>query len=68
MFLQSQLEAAEELMEYLIAVGSSRMSASFLIRHILSEISALADQLWQAFQVNAPAAPTPPPPCLCLAR
>lgn len=40
-------------MEYVIALGSSRMSASLLVRHILSEIGALADQLWQAFQVNA---------------
>ncbi|XP_030578014.1 meiosis-specific protein MEI4 isoform X1 [Archocentrus centrarchus] len=49
---RSQLEAAEKLMEYLITVGSSRMSASFLIGHILSEISALADELWQAFQAQ----------------
>uniref|UniRef100_UPI0037E81578 meiosis-specific protein MEI4 n=1 Tax=Semicossyphus pulcher TaxID=241346 RepID=UPI0037E81578 len=42
--------AAEKLTEYLIVLGSSSMSKSFLIRHILSEISALADQLWQAFQ------------------
>lgn len=54
-------------MEYVIALGSSRMSASLLVRHILSEIGALADQLWQAFQVNALAAfPTPAPPPLLL--
>lgn len=52
-FFQTQLEPAEKLMEYVIALGSSRMSASLLVRHILSEIGALADQLWQAFQVNA---------------
>ncbi|XP_030260434.1 meiosis-specific protein MEI4 isoform X2 [Sparus aurata] len=46
----SRLQAAEKLTEYLIALGSSSMSESFLIRHILSQISALADQLWQAFQ------------------
>ncbi|KAM6991751.1 meiosis-specific protein MEI4 [Tautogolabrus adspersus] len=46
----SQLQAAEKLMEYLITLGSCSMSKSFLIRHILSEISAVADQLWQAFQ------------------
>ncbi|XP_018530158.1 meiosis-specific protein MEI4 [Lates calcarifer] len=46
----SRLQAAEKLMEYLITLGSSSMSKSFLIRHILSQISALADQLWQAFQ------------------
>lgn len=51
-----QLQAAEKLTEYLIALGSSSMSESFLIRHILSQISALADQLWQAFQVNTPTA------------
>ncbi|KAL7388622.1 hypothetical protein ABVT39_017655 [Epinephelus coioides] len=46
----SRLQAAEKLMEYLITLGSSSMSKSFLIRHILSQISTLADQLWQAFQ------------------
>ncbi|XP_034556146.1 meiosis-specific protein MEI4 [Notolabrus celidotus] len=46
----SGLRAAERLMEYLITLGSNSMSKSFLIRHILSEISTLADQLWQAFQ------------------
>lgn len=52
----SQLQAPEKLMEYLITLGSNSMSKSFLIRHILSEISTLADQLWQAFQVNTPTA------------
>ncbi|KAM8726157.1 meiosis-specific protein MEI4 isoform 3-T3 [Acanthopagrus schlegelii] len=47
----SRLQAAENLTEYLIALGSSSMSKSFLIRHILSQICALADQLWQAFQM-----------------
>ncbi|XP_044026083.1 meiosis-specific protein MEI4 isoform X3 [Siniperca chuatsi] len=46
----SRLQTAEKLTEYLIALGSSSMSNSFLIRHILSQISALADRLWQAFQ------------------
>ncbi|XP_042359792.1 meiosis-specific protein MEI4 [Plectropomus leopardus] len=46
----SRLQAAEKLMECLITLGSSSMSKSFLIRHILSQISALADQLWQALQ------------------
>ncbi|XP_071323802.1 meiosis-specific protein MEI4 isoform X2 [Trachinotus anak] len=46
----SRLQAAEMLMEYLITLGSSSMSKSFLIRHILSQLSAVADQLWQAFQ------------------
>ncbi|CAI5684698.1 unnamed protein product [Oreochromis niloticus] len=46
------LEPAEKLMQYVIALGSSRMSASLLVRHILSEIGALADQLWQAFQLQ----------------
>ncbi|XP_035534279.1 meiosis-specific protein MEI4 [Morone saxatilis] len=49
---QAKLRAAEKLMEYLITLGSSSMSKSFLIRHMLSQISALADQLWQAFQVR----------------
>ncbi|XP_029281673.1 meiosis-specific protein MEI4 [Cottoperca gobio] len=46
----NRLQAAEKLMEYLMTLGSSNMSRSFLIRHILSRISALADQLWRAFQ------------------
>ncbi|XP_029352924.1 meiosis-specific protein MEI4 [Echeneis naucrates] len=49
----STLQAAERLMEYLITLGSSSMSKSFLIRHILAQISALADRLWQAFQENS---------------
>jgi len=46
-------------MECLIALGNSSISKSFLIRHILSEINAVADQLWQASQVNTliPAVP-----------
>ncbi|XP_041832499.1 meiosis-specific protein MEI4 isoform X2 [Melanotaenia boesemani] len=47
-----QFQAAEKLMECLMALGSSSVSKSFLIRHILSEINALADQLWQASQVQ----------------
>ncbi|XP_053193455.1 meiosis-specific protein MEI4 [Scomber japonicus] len=46
----SRLQATEMLTECLITLGSSSMSKSLLIRHILSQISALADQLWQAFQ------------------
>lgn len=52
-FSKPQLQATEKLMEYLITLGSSSMSKSFLIGHILSQISDLADRLWQAFQVNA---------------
>ncbi|XP_026163949.1 meiosis-specific protein MEI4 [Mastacembelus armatus] len=48
----SGLEAAEKLMECLITLGSGTMSKSFLIRHVLSHISALADRLWQASQVQ----------------
>ncbi|RVE56073.1 hypothetical protein OJAV_G00232670 [Oryzias javanicus] len=48
----SRLQDAERLMEYLIALGSSSLSQSFLIRHILSEIITLADRLWQAAQVQ----------------
>ncbi|XP_076613017.1 meiosis-specific protein MEI4 [Chaetodon auriga] len=48
----SRLRAAETLMECLITLGSCSMSKSFLIRHILSQISTLADQLWQAFQAQ----------------
>ncbi|KAK9531943.1 hypothetical protein VZT92_011331 [Zoarces viviparus] len=46
----SELRSAEKLMEYLITLGRSNMSKSFLIRHILSLISTLADQLWHFFQ------------------
>ncbi|TDH00749.1 hypothetical protein EPR50_G00192050 [Perca flavescens] len=48
----STLQPADKLMEYLITLGSCSMSQSFLIRHILAQISALADQLWQAFQTT----------------
>uniref|UniRef100_A0A8C7Z0R9 Meiosis-specific protein MEI4 n=1 Tax=Oryzias sinensis TaxID=183150 RepID=A0A8C7Z0R9_9TELE len=48
----SRLQDAERLMEYLMALGSSSLSQSFLIRHILSEIITLADRLWQAAQVQ----------------
>ncbi|KAA8582955.1 hypothetical protein FQN60_015501, partial [Etheostoma spectabile] len=48
----SKLQPADKLMEYLITLGSCSMSQSFLIRHILAQISALADQLWQAFQAE----------------
>lgn len=50
-FFIPQLPAAEKLTEYLTALGSSNMSKSFLISHILCEISTVVDQLWQAFQV-----------------
>lgn len=33
--------------------SSSNVSKSFLVRHILSEIIALAQQLWQSIQVNS---------------
>ncbi|XP_060947943.1 meiosis-specific protein MEI4 [Limanda limanda] len=42
---------AEKLMEYLLALGSSNMSKSFVIRHLLSQVSAVADQLWLLLQV-----------------
>ncbi|XP_035473168.1 meiosis-specific protein MEI4 isoform X2 [Scophthalmus maximus] len=43
-------EAAETLVTCLVTLGSSNMSRSFLIGHILSQLSAVADQLWQVFQ------------------
>ncbi|KAK2855851.1 hypothetical protein Q5P01_004586 [Channa striata] len=46
----SRLQAAEKLMQYLITLGSSTVSKSFLIGHLLSQLSDVADQLWQAFQ------------------
>ncbi|XP_062266977.1 meiosis-specific protein MEI4 isoform X3 [Platichthys flesus] len=45
-----RLLAAERLMECLVALGSSNMSRSFVIRHLLSQISAVADQLWHILQ------------------
>ncbi|XP_035473170.2 meiosis-specific protein MEI4 isoform X4 [Scophthalmus maximus] len=44
-------EAAETLVTCLVTLGSSNMSRSFLIGHILSQLSAVADQLWQVFQI-----------------
>ncbi|XP_054474957.1 meiosis-specific protein MEI4 [Anoplopoma fimbria] len=46
----SRHRSAEKLMEYLITLGSSSLSRTFLIPHILSLISDLAHQLWQFFQ------------------
>ncbi|KAM6915628.1 meiosis-specific protein MEI4 [Xenentodon cancila] len=48
-----RLRAAEELTEYLMVLGSSSVAESFLIRHVLSEINAVADQLWQASQESS---------------
>ncbi|XP_034436581.1 meiosis-specific protein MEI4 isoform X1 [Hippoglossus hippoglossus] len=45
-----RLQTAEKLMEYLVTLGSSNMSKSFVIRHILSQISAVADELWHILQ------------------
>ncbi|XP_069371687.1 meiosis-specific protein MEI4 isoform X2 [Paralichthys olivaceus] len=45
-----RLQTAEKLMEYLVTLGSSNMSKSFVIRHVLSQISAVADQLWHVIQ------------------
>ncbi|XP_028997752.1 meiosis-specific protein MEI4 isoform X2 [Betta splendens] len=42
--------AAEELTPCLMTLGSSSLSKSFLIGHLLSQLSALAHGLWQAFQ------------------
>ncbi|XP_013873404.1 meiosis-specific protein MEI4 isoform X2 [Austrofundulus limnaeus] len=42
--------AAGRMVEYLVALGSSRILKSFVIRHIVSEISSVADQLLQASQ------------------
>ncbi|XP_021169283.2 meiosis-specific protein MEI4 [Fundulus heteroclitus] len=43
---------AGKLSESLIALGSCSISKSFLICHILSQISSLAEQLWQTSQVQ----------------
>ncbi|KAG7508933.1 meiosis-specific MEI4 [Solea senegalensis] len=45
-----ELQTAETLREHLVTLGNSNMSKSFLIGHILSQISAVADQLWQLLQ------------------
>uniref|UniRef100_A0A096M2R1 Meiotic double-stranded break formation protein 4 n=1 Tax=Poecilia formosa TaxID=48698 RepID=A0A096M2R1_POEFO len=44
--------AAEKLKESLVALGSSSVSKSLLVRLILSEIGSLAEQLWQTSQVQ----------------
>ncbi|KAM4528718.1 meiosis-specific protein MEI4 [Fundulus diaphanus] len=43
---------AGKLTESLIALGSCSISKSFLICHILSQISSLTEQLWQTSQVQ----------------
>ncbi|KAM9840327.1 meiosis-specific protein MEI4 [Aulostomus maculatus] len=45
-----RLQAAETLAQCLTSLGSSSMSTSFLLYHILTQISVVADQLWRAFQ------------------
>uniref|UniRef100_A0A096MBM8 Meiotic double-stranded break formation protein 4 n=1 Tax=Poecilia formosa TaxID=48698 RepID=A0A096MBM8_POEFO len=45
-----RLQAAEKLKESLVALGSSSVSKSLLVRLILSEIGSLAEQLWQTSQ------------------
>lgn len=47
-----QLQAADELTDCLLALGRSSAARSFLIRHILSQISSVANQLLQACQVG----------------
>ncbi|XP_076011023.1 meiosis-specific protein MEI4 [Genypterus blacodes] len=48
----NRFQVAEKLKEYLITLGGSSLSASYLIRHILSQISSLAEQIWQACQAT----------------
>ncbi|KAK1889353.1 Meiosis-specific protein MEI4, partial [Dissostichus eleginoides] len=45
-----RLQNSEELTGCLITLGKSSMSRSFLLRHLLSQISALADRLWQSYE------------------
>ncbi|XP_014909941.1 meiosis-specific protein MEI4 [Poecilia latipinna] len=54
MLLHSQRpgRGAEKLKESLVALGSSSVSKSLLVRLILSEIGSLAEQLWQTSQVQ----------------
>ncbi|XP_068199361.1 meiosis-specific protein MEI4 [Antennarius striatus] len=49
------VQDADWLTECLVLLGGGAMSRSFLIRHILSQISALTDQLWNTFQDPGPA-------------
>ncbi|XP_037306116.2 meiosis-specific protein MEI4 [Pungitius pungitius] len=53
----SGLGYAEKLMECLVALGGSNMSKSFVIRHLLSLLDSLANQLWQLFQGEVGSAP-----------
>ncbi|XP_053736600.1 meiosis-specific protein MEI4 isoform X1 [Synchiropus splendidus] len=46
----SQLEAAEVLVQCLTVLGRSSMAGSFLIRHLLSQVSAVANRLWRMLQ------------------
>ncbi|KAJ4929343.1 hypothetical protein JOQ06_004952, partial [Pogonophryne albipinna] len=46
------VQTSEKLMQYLITLGKSRMSKSFLLRQLLSQISALADRLWLSFETQ----------------
>lgn len=41
-----------------MVLGSSGVFKSFLIRHVLTRLSGVADQLWQVFQVTPPSPPS----------
>ncbi|XP_077949500.1 meiosis-specific protein MEI4 [Gasterosteus aculeatus] len=53
----SGLGYAEKLVEYLVALGGSNTSKSFVIRHLLSLLCSLANQLWHIFQGQEASAP-----------
>lgn len=56
-----QLQTADRLTQHLLTLGGCSMLRSFLVRHFLSQISAVAEQLWQAYQVSpAPLTATSP--------
>ncbi|KAM9798276.1 meiosis-specific protein MEI4 [Neosynchiropus ocellatus] len=46
----SQLEAAEVLVQCLTVLGRSSVTGSFLVGHLLSQVSAVADRLWRILQ------------------
>lgn len=50
----SQFQLSERLLDCLMALGSSQMFKCFLIRLIISQLSALTEQLWHFFQAPDP--------------
>lgn len=57
-FSSHLVQTSEQLVQCLLTLGQSNMSRSFLIGHLLSQISTEANQLWTISQVRTPSPPS----------